>query len=162
MANVHTKGITVKLNIYDLSPKNDYLHKIGFGLYHTSVEIQGLEYSFGGEGEGIVVSSTPKDVPIENAIFRESIEIGIFKGNYNDIQTVIEDLRTDDKFSPKSYDIMYKNCNHFTNALCWELLHKSIPSYCNRLADYGTCLTCFLLPKKSKALQQYIENGGEL
>jgi len=134
-------GTKVILNVYDLSPINDYLYTIGFGLHHTGVEIQGSEYSFAGGGG--IFSSTPKDAP--GAIFRESIEMGVFEGSNSDIQSAIDDLRND--FGPNAYNLVYKNCNHFANAFCWALLRKPIPSHCNRLADYGACLSCFL-PKK--------------
>jgi len=134
-------GTKVILNVYDLSPINDYLYTIGFGLHHTGVEIQGSEYSFAGGGG--IFSSTPKDAP--GAIFRESIEMGVFEGSNSDIQSAIDDLRND--FGPNAYNLVYKNCNHFANAFCWALLRKPIPGYCNRLANYGACLSCFL-PKK--------------
>ena len=38
----------VVINIYDLSPYNNYLIKIGLGMYHTGVEVNGREYTFGG------------------------------------------------------------------------------------------------------------------
>ena len=39
--------------IYDLSPANKYLYSIGLGFYHTGVEFNGKEYSFGGNPEMI-------------------------------------------------------------------------------------------------------------
>merc|ERR1712183_1056660 len=84
-------GTKVVLNIYDLSPINDYLYTIGFGLHHSGVEIQGSEYSFASGGG--IFSSTPKDAP--GAIFRESIEMGVFEGSTSDIQSTIDDLRND-------------------------------------------------------------------
>ena len=64
--NGHGDGRTrmntiVVLNIYDLSPANDYLYPIGFGLHHSGVEILGVEYSFA-SGGGIFESS-PKVAP---------------------------------------------------------------------------------------------------
>jgi len=134
-------GTKVIVNLYDLSPINDYLYSIGFGLHHTGVEIAGSEYSFAGGGG--VFSSTPRDAP--GAKYRDSIDMGVFEGSSSDIQSVIDDLRSD--FGANAYNLIQKNCNHFANALCWALLRKPIPSYCNRLADYGACMSC-LLPKK--------------
>ena len=46
-------GVTVKLNVYDLdSPGNEFLSALGLGLYHTGVEVDGREYSYGA-GYGI-------------------------------------------------------------------------------------------------------------
>jgi hypothetical protein len=46
MASRYTE--TVYLNIYDVTSLNKALEFIGFGLYHTSVGMYGLEFSYGG------------------------------------------------------------------------------------------------------------------
>lgn len=39
----------VYLNVYDLHPDmNRYAYAVGFGLYHSGVEISGTEYTFAG------------------------------------------------------------------------------------------------------------------
>ena len=48
----------VYLNIYNVVSANSFLECLGFGLYHTSVGIYGMEFSYGGHDEalsGIVV-----------------------------------------------------------------------------------------------------------
>jgi len=129
------------LNIYDLSPANDCLHPVGFGVYHSGVEILGTEYSFA-SGSGIFEYS-PKEAP--PAKFRESIELGAYEGGSGELRSVISDLRRD--FGPYEYNVVTKNCNSFSNALVWSLLGRQIPSYVNRLADIGSFFSC-LLPKK--------------
>lgn len=132
----------VFLNIYDLSPINQYLYPIGFGgLYHTGVEIMGTEYTFA-SGSGIF-NATPKYAP--GAIFREQIELGIYDGSSLELNKVLDELRNG-KFGPNDYNIVERNCNHFANTLCYKLLNKQIPGYINRLADIGMCCSC-LLPK---------------
>ena len=66
----------VILNVYDLSEANESLMICGLGVYHTGVEVFGLEYMFGGGGG--VASILPKQAP--NAVFRTSIVIGEYKG----------------------------------------------------------------------------------
>eukprot|EP01083_Nonionella_stella_P205114 747243_1 len=131
-------GTKVYLNVYDLSPANDYLHPIGFGLHHSGVEILGTEYTFA-SGAGIF-NHSPQDAP--GAKFRERLELGIFEGTSADINSAIGDLRT--KFGPDSYNLVTQSCNSFANALVWSLLRKTIPSYVNRLADVGSCCSCLL------------------
>ena len=133
-------GTKVLLNVYDLSPANQYLYAIGCGLHHSGVEILGSEYSFA-SGAGIF-SNTPKTAP--NASFREQIVIGTFDGGSYELRQALQSL--EDDFQPDSYNLIRKNCNHFANALCWKLLRQTIPSHINRLADLGVCCSC-LLPK---------------
>lgn len=38
----------VKLNVYDLSEQNNVLYWCGFGVFHTGVEVYGVEYAYGG------------------------------------------------------------------------------------------------------------------
>lgn len=53
----------VFINLYDLTPANKCLRKIGIGVYHSGVEIDGTyEYWFGSHHKNTsgVVCSTPK------------------------------------------------------------------------------------------------------
>lgn len=130
------------LNVYDLAPANDFLHPVGLGLYHTGVEILGVEYTFASEGG--VFYHTPRAVP--QATFREQICMGSFDGGKVDVQEAINALG-DDKFGPADYNIIRNNCNHFANALCLKMVKKPAPGYINRLADIGNCCSC-LIPKR--------------
>jgi deubiquitinase DESI2 len=135
-------GTVVTVHVYDLSPINQYLYPLGLGLHHTGVELFGTEYTFA-DGVGIF-HDTPKTVP--NAIFRESIEIGIYDGTIQDIQGILSDLRTIYGFVGTKYHLLQKNCNHFANAFCWRLVNKTLPPHLNRLADFGACCSCLLPP----------------
>ena len=66
----------VLLNLYDLSPANEYLYPIGMGLHHTGLEIDGREYSYGSGGG--VFDGPPKVAP--GARFRVQLELGAFDG----------------------------------------------------------------------------------
>jgi hypothetical protein len=134
-------GTKVFLNVYDLSPVNDYLYIAGLGLHHSGVEIMGSEYSFA-SGAGIFESS-PKFAP--GARFREQIDLGSFDGGQAELKKAISILRDD--FGPDDYNLIRKNCNHFANALVRKLMNKAMPGHVNRLADIGMCCSCFL-PKK--------------
>jgi hypothetical protein len=134
-------GTRVFLNVYDLSPVNDYLYVAGLGLHHSGVEVMGSEYSFA-SGAGIFESS-PKFAP--GARFREQIDLGSFDGGQAELKQAIGLLRDD--FGPDDYNLIRKNCNHFANALIWKLMNKAIPGHVNRLADIGMCCSC-LLPRK--------------
>ena len=140
--------------MYDLSPANDYLYPIGFGLHHSGVEIMGVEYSFG-SGSGIF-EMPPKQAP--NAKFRTQIELGSYDGGSKELNMALDDMRHGSgKFGPADYNLITNNCNHFANGLVWRLLRKTIPPHINRLADLGNCCSC-LLPRQ--LLQQDAPVGG--
>ena len=136
-------GLTTKvfLNVYDLHPQNESLHGLGFGIYHSGVEISGREYSFA-NGTGIF-EIHPRTAPGAN--FREQLEIGHFEGGKDELNRVLDFLR--DEFGPDDYDGFRRNCNHFSNALCWRLLHTKIPPYINRAAELLVCCCGCLLPR---------------
>eukprot|EP00934_Nitzschia_sp_Nitz4_P002296 Nitzschia sp. Nitz4//scaffold2_size372955//66309//67146//NITZ4_000375-RA/size372955-snap-gene-0.11-mRNA-1//1//CDS//3329546632//2296//frame0 len=138
----------VYLNLYDLSPANDYLFPVGLGFHHSGIEVLGREYSFGAGGSGIF-DGPPRVAP--GAKFRMQVELGSFDGGTKELNQALDDLRTSGAtdgggFGPNDYNLVRRNCNHFCNALSWKLLHRTIPPYVNRMADIGNCCSC-LLPK---------------
>jgi deubiquitinase DESI2 len=134
----------VFLNVYDLSPMNDYLlYPLGIGLHHSGVEILGSEYSF---ASGAGIFEAPPRLAAPGAIFREQIEMGAFDGGDGDLKRVIADMQTEFKANG-DYNLIYKNCNHFANALCWRLLRKTVPAHVNRLSSIGAFCSC-LLPRQ--------------
>ena len=97
------------------------------------------EYTFGG-GSGIF-NHEPKAVP--NAKLRESIFIGEITGS-NTVDGSISELRGE--YLGSSYNILTKNCNHFSDSLVQRLTGRPIPSYVNRLAEIGGCFSCLFPP----------------
>mmetsp|Transcript_10590 Transcript_10590/g.14942 ORF Transcript_10590/g.14942 Transcript_10590/m.14942 type:complete len:277 (-) Transcript_10590:42-872(-) len=157
-------GIEVRINLYDLSPTNDCLYPVGLGFYHSGVELNGVEYTFGSGGSGIF-EMVPKEIPSTSTdsseggaavaaghvVFRESIVMGVYGGGSSGLRVILDDLRSD--FGPSDYNLLTKNCNTFSNAFVHSLLGRPIPAYINRLADLGNFISC-LLPK------QLLEGGG--
>jgi PPPDE putative peptidase domain len=79
------QGTKVLLNIYDLSPANDALWMIGFGLHHSGVEISGTEYSFASGGG--IFESTPKQA--SGAQFRVTVELGAYDGGQAELRKAL-------------------------------------------------------------------------
>ena len=107
------------------------LGSMGVGIYHTGVEINGKEYSFSASG----VCRTPPKLP-EFGTFKESIVIGSFKG-LDFLNSTVASLAASD-FLPGTYNVVNKNCNNFSNALCLSLCSNPIPSWINRAASIGS------------------------
>jgi hypothetical protein len=140
-------GTKITLNLYDLSPSNSYLFPIGLGIHHSGIEITGTEYTFA-SGSGIF-SHSPREA--NGAIFRESIELGLFDGGNHEVDKILSHLR--EEFHGDTYNIISKNCNHFSNSFAFALLKKPIPSYINRVASIGNICSC-LLPKEFAPVSQ--------
>ena len=79
-------GVDVVVNVYDLSPHNNYLHCVGLGFYHTGVEVRGREYTFSDEG---VIAHRPRAVQQK---YRQSITIGRMESS-QEISAVVRALR---------------------------------------------------------------------
>jgi len=143
--------------VYDLHPYNQYLHSLGFGAYHTAVQVFGREYSFGfhNSSETGVFSMPPRQVP--NAVFRESIEAGHVYLTYAQFNVLLNGLKSE--WAGNKYHLLKRNCNHFSRALLAALGLKA-PSFINRLASAGdmlaTVVPSFMLPK---AVNTLIKNG---
>lgn len=55
----------VILNVYDLTPLNNYMGWFGFGIFHSGIEVYGMEYGFGAHDFSIsgVFEVEPKSCP---------------------------------------------------------------------------------------------------
>lgn len=134
----------VILNVYDLHKGNDYGYHVGLGLFHSGVEINGKEYSFGGHEYSFtgVFEVTPQCAV--GVKFRESVVMGETTLPQRDIQDIIDELSSE--FTGDSYHPINRNCNTFSNELIQRILKKPIPGYVNRLANMGSYLACLVPP----------------
>ncbi|KAI4389921.1 hypothetical protein MLD38_002088 [Melastoma candidum] len=66
----------VYLNVYDLTPANGYVYWAGLGIFHSGVEVHGIEYAFGAHDypSSGVFEVEPRQCP--GFDFRRSIFIG--------------------------------------------------------------------------------------
>jgi len=115
---------------------------LGIGIFHSGVEINGREYSYGGHEFAYsgVFDIVPRSAA--GAVFRESISLGTTQLSANEIQQIIDELS--DQFTGNSYHPLRRNCNSFSEELCRRLVNKGIPGYVNRLANLGSSLSCII------------------
>lgn len=66
-----------------------------------------------------------------------------------------------DQFHGPSYNLLTKNCNHFTSYLCEKLTGRPAPSWINRAASIGVALPC-VVPREWIAPPDYDTADGEL
>ncbi|KAJ4824775.1 hypothetical protein Tsubulata_044017 [Turnera subulata] len=137
-----TGAVPVYLNVYDLTPMNGYAYWLGLGIYHSGVQVHGVEYGFGAhdlESTGIF-EVEPKACP--GFTFRKSILIGRTDLGPKEVRAFMEKISKD--YPGNSYHLITKNCNHFCNDVCTRLTGKTIPSWVNRLARLGLFCNCVL------------------
>ena len=158
----------VVLNIYELSAPEQgstgssevpaaasWLQKlltpVGFGAYHTSIDVHGYTYTYGAGGgiQKTQVFNKYIHVP-PNGDFKESIVLGSCCMSRGEINECLNRLRM--TFTGTSYHLLNRNCNHFTETFANALilgeqlalqkppppLLKTYPPWVNRLAKSGT------------------------
>ncbi|XP_048435870.1 deSI-like protein At4g17486 isoform X4 [Pyrus x bretschneideri] len=130
------------LNVYDLTPVNNYLYWVGFGIFHSGIEVHGLEYGFGAHEypSSGVFEVEPRSCP--GFIFRKSVLVGSTDMSRSEFRSFMENLSG--KYHGDTYHLIAKNCNHFTDEVCMRLTGKTIPGWVNRLARVGSFCNCLL------------------
>ncbi|XP_057957098.1 deSI-like protein At4g17486 [Malania oleifera] len=135
-------SVPVYLNVYDLTTINGYAYWLGLGVYHSGVQVHGVEYAFGAHEHPTtgIFEVEPKQCP--GFTFRKSILIGRTDLGAKDVRAFMEKLSGE--YSGNSYNLITKNCNHFCNDACLRLTGKPIPRWVNRLARLGLFCNCVL------------------
>ncbi|CAA3007820.1 Hypothetical predicted protein [Olea europaea subsp. europaea] len=132
----------VILNVYDLTPANQYSIWFGFGIFHSGIEVQGKEYGFGAHDFPIsgLFEVEPKSCP--GFIYRCSVPLGYLNMPPSEFRTFVESLASE--YHGNTYHLISKNCNHFTDDISKRLIGKGIPGWVNRLARLGAFCSCLL------------------
>ncbi|KAI4338452.1 hypothetical protein MLD38_023510 [Melastoma candidum] len=134
--------VQLHLNVYDLTPVNNYLYWFGLGIFHSGIEAHGLEYGFGAHecSTSGLFEVNPRSCP--GFIFRRSVPLGTTTLSGSEFRLFMEDLAC--KYHGNTYHLISKNCNHFTNEVSMQLTGKPIPGWVNRLARLGSMFNCVL------------------
>ncbi|XVE98281.1 hypothetical protein REPUB_Repub03eG0092000 [Reevesia pubescens] len=125
----------VILNVYDLTPINNYSYWVGFGIFHSGIEVHGKEYGFGAHDFPLsgVFEVEPKSCP--GFIYRCSISLGHISMPFSEFRALIESVASE--YHGDTYHLISKNCNHFTDDMAYRLTGRHIPGWVNRLARLG-------------------------
>ncbi|KAK1407107.1 hypothetical protein QVD17_38718 [Tagetes erecta] len=157
-------SVPVYLNVYDLTSMNGYGYWIGIGVFHSGVQVHGVEYAYGSHEHSStgIFESEPKRC--DGFAFRKQILIGFTEKNRREVRRVMEDLADD--YKGILYNLITKNCNHFCNDACVRLTGNTIPRWINRLARIGSLCNC-IIPSSISSIRVGIEdnktcNGREM
>lgn len=136
------EGEVVWLNIYDVSGGttqwvNDLIRPLGTGAFHAGVEVYGQEWSYGYNAEGSgVYCSKPRSSGQHK--YRESVAMGATKLSKAAARDIIAELRKE--WNGAAYELLVRNCCHFSDALCRGLGVGPIPEWVMHLAGAGKSL----------------------
>lgn len=137
------------------------LWTVGASLLHSGVVINGREYAYGGhDRRGLtgVYWTKPKTEP-QGGTFKCEILHGFTLASQEEIDAA---LRTaSDEFLGTTYNLLTRNCNHFTSYLCQKLTGTPAPGWLNRAASIGVALPC-MVPKDWVEPPEYDTADGEL
>lgn len=137
-----TSRAPVYLNVYDVTNLNNYLYWLGLGIFHSAIEVYGVEYAFGAHDYSTsgVFEVEPRNCP--GFIFRRTISVGTTDKDPLEFREFIDDVARD--YAGDSYHLISKNCNHFTNDVVVKLTKAPMPGWVNRLANIGAFCSCLL------------------
>ena len=106
-------NLEVILNVYDLhglNHSNQILNSVGVGMFHTGIEIDDSEFTFSSRG---IFKAPPRQEQFGK--LREQIKMGKFKGTQREIDTILNNLKTECGFDKNCYNLTSRNCNHFSD-----------------------------------------------
>jgi hypothetical protein len=121
------------------------LPSIGMGAYHTSLEVMDLKYTFAANAGVMCGRANGSDVGVPKGARgpTQQIQLGKCTRTRQELIDIIKRLSTL-FYAPTSYDIMHRNCNHFTETLATCLVVndpkgalQTYPKWLNRLANTG-------------------------
>ncbi|KAK7193452.1 hypothetical protein DPSP01_000015 [Paraphaeosphaeria sporulosa] len=154
----------IKIHIYDLLPPgkvSTMLWAIGSSLLHSGVVIGDREYAYGGHDQrglsGVYYTKPGQEPP--GGTFRQALLHGFSFRPQEELDAIIHEASQ--QFMGTSYNLLTKNCNHFTSYLCDKLTGRSAPSWLNRAASIGVALPC-VVPREWISPPDHDTADGEL
>eukprot|EP00440_Ansanella_granifera_P056404 gb/GFBE01061128.1/.p1 GENE.gb/GFBE01061128.1/~~gb/GFBE01061128.1/.p1 ORF type:complete len:925 (+),score=157.38 gb/GFBE01061128.1/:1-2775(+) len=126
------------------------------GIWHSGIRVFGKEFWFG----GVILESNFEDVPFGAPA--RVLRLGTTLRTYDElVEFLKEDVYVD--YNPKSYDVLRRNCNHFSNELVQFLLHgKQLPEEVLLQPEWvqHAALVSTLRPLLNRYLGGFEEPGG--
>jgi len=118
----------VYLNVYHLNDgwtRSNHLSGDVLGLggaFHAGLEVYGMEWSYGTDG---IIRGIPREHEVH--VFHESIFMGETSKSFDEVQMICDELEIE--WHGEDYDLLEKNCCHFSDALSQELVGEPIPDW---------------------------------
>ncbi|KAI9886725.1 MAG: protein translocase subunit [Watsoniomyces obsoletus] len=159
-----TQSTEILINVYDLIPPgrlSSVLWTLGTSPLHSGVVIREREYAYGGHGHAGIsgVYWTPPRVEPPGGTFRAEIAHGYTTATDEELDAMIKEIA--EQFLGPTYNLLHRNCNHFTDALCRRLTSRPAPGFLNRAASIALLFPCFV-PQAWATPPDYETAEGEL
>ncbi|KAB5530549.1 PPPDE putative peptidase domain-containing protein [Coniochaeta sp. 2T2.1] len=154
----------ILINVYDLLPPgrlSSALWFCGTSLLHSGVVINDKEYAYGGHDRAGVTGvywTKPKTQP-PGGTFKCEILHGFTLASPAEIDTIFKQVS--EEFQGTTYNLLTKNCNHFTAYLCQRLTGRPGPGWLNRAANIGVAFPC-VVPREWIEPPDFDTADGEL
>mmetsp|Transcript_124416 Transcript_124416/g.387353 ORF Transcript_124416/g.387353 Transcript_124416/m.387353 type:complete len:244 (+) Transcript_124416:115-846(+) len=131
----------VTLQIYDaggtrmVTNVNTLLRAVGTGAFHTGVEVYGKEWSFGftNDGSSGIFACQPRRC--KTHAYRESVRLGDTSLSQLQVERMLLELA--DSWRGVHYDVLRRNCTHFSEELCQKLGVGPVPAWVGNIALAG-------------------------
>lgn len=139
--------LLVSLNVYDVNPRLGWLRGLGLGALHTGVVLLGCEVAYAGHsGADTGVFAAAPGTGLPGLRLLRGVELGVAEVDARRACQLVLSLSA--RFTGRGYSMLYRNCNHFSQALCNALFGRRVfPLYINRVATLGAglcnALRCF-------------------
>ena len=133
----------IKINVYRLNTDSRLVQTaeamFGAKMYHSGVEIDGVEYAFGaGGGLGPrratgVWAQPPRKPMVVGAKFAKTIVMGL-SAPFS-LEEFVREVSAAPEWQRSEYDMLTRNCHHFTAAVCAHVGVGAPPAWLNALAE---------------------------
>jgi len=104
-----------------------------YGAFHSGVEVYGMEWSFGMTPDSWstgVAANVPGHHPDHS--FRETLSMGFTNLSQGQVSEILKEMTAE--WKGRTYDVLLRNCHHFSDELCRRLGVAPLPSWVNQLA----------------------------
>lgn len=161
----------VFLNVYDITAPDDpdliprinsALLPLGIGLFHSGVEVYGVEYAFGGHYDDLSGIFTCQPKHADGVTFRCSVPLGDTLLSEKTVHALVEVLGQS-RFMGNAYSLIGNNCNSFSEVFV-SLLNtpKSFPTWVNRMASIASSVSCILPESVEQPLSELAPTAANL
>lgn len=150
----------VFVNVYDIVPRINSLIRCfcctKWGIYHTGVQMHGLEIAFGGHDDKSTGVFCARPRSCQGARFLEQVPVGHSKLDPLELRQMIADISG--SWPGNSYEPLHRNCNHFTDSCCQEIVGRKAPDFINKFSRSCIVKAVFYrcLVPLSNCLERYV------